>query len=245
MGSLYASACVTGLVVDSGDGVICTIPVYEGYSLPHAVAKLYVVGRDIIDYLIKLLLTRGYNFPCMINKAMMADLKKKICLVTVEPEKVVLKKWQMVLRLYKMPDGNVIQIADNMCQMPKVLFAPDQLGIQDLGLPKMVCSIIMMCDTDIQDSLFAEIVLTGGNTLSWPGRKAHERTGTIGFHRTTGPLIKITASPDRCFSAWTRASVITCMRIFRQMWVTAEDLKGFGKLVVHRKGFQLSTDHRA
>jgi hypothetical protein len=35
------------------------------------------------------------------------------------------------------------------------------------------------------------------------------------------------------------------MRIFRQMWVTAEDLKGFGKLVVHRKGFQLSTDHRA
>lgn len=35
--ALYASASVTGLVVQSGEGVTCNVSVFEGYSLPHSV----------------------------------------------------------------------------------------------------------------------------------------------------------------------------------------------------------------
>ena len=54
--ALYASASVTGLVVDSGDGIICTVPVFEGYSLPHAVTKLYIAGKNITEHLTRLLI---------------------------------------------------------------------------------------------------------------------------------------------------------------------------------------------
>lgn len=44
---------MTGVVVDSGDGVTHICPVYDGLSLPHLTRRLNVAGRDITRYLIK------------------------------------------------------------------------------------------------------------------------------------------------------------------------------------------------
>ncbi|KAM6172778.1 actin-related protein T2 [Erethizon dorsatum] len=233
--ALYASACVTGLVVDSGEGVTCTVPIFEGYSLPHAVAKLYVAGRDITEQLTRLLLAGGRTFPCLLDKALVDDIKEKLCYVASEPEKELCRRPEDVLREYKLPDGNIIYLGDQLFQAPEILFSPEQVGTQSPGLAKMVSGSITKCDADIQKTLFGELVLSGGTTLfqGLDDRLLRELEPLV----PKGTPIKITAPPDRWFSTWIGASIVTSLSSFKQMWVTAADFKEFGTSVVQRRCF--------
>ena len=165
--SLYAMGYVTGLVIDSGDGVTHCIPVSEGRVLTHSVQRINIAGRHLTDYLIKLLLLRGYNFHTSSDFEVVREIKEKMCYVSADilKERQLAKETTVLEQDYQLPDGTWIKVGPERFECGEVLFSPYLVGKESDGLSQMVFNSIQASPMDVRSSLYKGMLLSGGTTM--------------------------------------------------------------------------------
>jgi actin-related protein len=169
--ALYASGRSTGIVLDIGESVSYSVPIYEGHALPHATLRLDIGGRDLNHYLSQILSERGYHFTTLGDKATIRDIKEKLAYVALDFERDMEMAASSIAieRTYHMnfnsPD---ITVNNERFRCTEPLFQPSFFGMERSGVHEMTYNSIMKCDVDIRKDLYGNVVLAGASTL-FPG----------------------------------------------------------------------------
>jgi actin-related protein len=235
--SLYASGRTTGIVLDSGDGVTHTVPIYEGYSLPHSIMRIDLAGRDLTDYMMKLLTEVGVSFSTSAEREIARDIKEKLCYVALDFDSELKASNESSKKEvnYTLPDGQVITIGNQQFRCPEALFQPMKYGKDFLGIHELTFQSIMKCDVDVRKDLYSNIVMSGGTTMfeGIADRVSKEVTALA----PSTIKVKVVAPAERRFSVWIGGSILSCLSSFQTMWITKAEFDESGPAIVHRKCF--------
>jgi len=235
--SLYSSGKTTGIVCDSGDGVTHTVPIYEGYSLPHAILRLNLAGRDITEYLVKLLSELGIDFTSSAEVEIARDIKERLCYVSLDYDKELeeSKTSNKSIVEYNMPDGSIIKIGNCRFRAPEALFQPSLIGKEFPGIATTCYNSIFKTDVDVRKELYANISLSGGTTMY---KNIPERLQTeVQKLAPQNAKVKVIYPEERKYSVWIGGSILSSLNTFDNMWITKEEYNEAGVGIIHRKCF--------
>lgn len=164
---------LTGIVVDSGDGVTHVIPVAEGYVIGSCIKHIPIAGRNITSFIQSLLREREVIPPEQSMETAKAikerfcyicpDIAKEFAKYDSEPQKWI-RQFEGVNSITKQPFS--VDVGYERFLGPEIFFHPE-FSNPDFTLPlsEIVDNVIQNCPIDVRRPLYNNIVLSGGSTM--------------------------------------------------------------------------------
>eukprot|EP01138_Halocafeteria_seosinensis_P014387 gb/GECG01014688.1/.p1 GENE.gb/GECG01014688.1/~~gb/GECG01014688.1/.p1 ORF type:complete len:379 (+),score=35.38 gb/GECG01014688.1/:1-1137(+) len=235
--SLYTTGRTTGIILDCGEGITDCVPIYEGFALPHAITQLDVAGADLTDYLLRILQEREHNPDLAQKQDIVRQIKETRTYVALDPEthSATSTGNAAVAREYKLPDGGVIHIGDEIFRAPEALFKPKLLGkINHIGVHQGIFRTIMACHGSIQRELCSNLALSGGSTMfsGFPERMAKELGALV-----SGYKVEMASLKQRKYLPWIGGSMVSSLSTFSDMWISKDSYEEEGPVVIYRSSF--------
>lgn len=233
--SLYASGRMTGIVVDSGDGVTHNIPIYEGYAISSAIDRLDLAGREVTEYLMRLLRGRAYTFRSTSEREVVREIKESIAYVAQDYEEEMAKAETSmeIEKKYELPDGQVITLGNERFRCAEALMRPALIGKECPGIAESTFQSIGKTDRNTRRDLYANVVLSGGSTM-FPGMPERMKKDIAGMAPESAK-IRIIAQPERKYCVWIGGSILGSLSTFRNIWIRKEDYDECGPGIIHKK----------
>lgn len=233
--SLYTSGRENGLTVQSGDRTTSIVPISQGSVYLPGVVTMPFGGRDVTDYLMKILSERGYAFTTTAEREIVRDLKEKLCYVAedFDTEMSRANYSSECERNYELPDGQVITIGNERFRSPEILFQPSMIGLETNGIARSIASSISKSPVELRKDLTSNIVLAGGNTM-FEGISERLLSALQVFYRDSLP-VKVISPPERKYSSWIGGSILASLSTFQEMWISKQEYDEAGPGIIHRK----------
>lgn len=147
---MMESKNMTGVSLCIGEGVSYVAPIYEGYWLSHATFRMDLGGRDLTEYLMKMLNEKGYCFQNRTEREIVRDIKEQLAYVALDFDEEMKKDSSQLEKLYDLPNGQVISIGNELFRCGEALSQPSLIGFQCMGIAKGIEETLSRCEIDIR-----------------------------------------------------------------------------------------------
>ena len=241
--SLYSVGRVSGCVLDSGDGVSHAVPVYDGHTVPTAIQRLDMAGRDMTEWLMQLLTDEtDHPFTTTADREAARDIKEKLCYVAQDFDKemdVFLGSDEAAQKAacqpYTLPDGTELSLGRSLISCAEAMFEPSYVDRNQGGIQHLIHRAINGCGIDVRRPLFSNIVLCGGNTMFKGLDTRLEAEVRHLVNKSVMDDVKVIAPNERKFSVWMGAAILASLTSFLTEWITKEEYEEHGPNIVHRR----------
>lgn len=165
---------LTGIVIDSGDGVTHCIPVAEGYVIGSCIKHIPIAGRNITYFIQSLLREREPSIPPEQSLETAKAIKERFCYICPDLAKEFEKYDKNPSKWIKQYTGknNItkqpfeVDVGFERFLGPEIFFNPEMANSEFLApLSEIVDDCIQNSPIDVRRPLYRNIVLSGGSTM--------------------------------------------------------------------------------
>jgi len=244
--SLYASGRTIGLVLETGESVTRIVPIIDGYVMSHASQSFNISGRELTEYMMKLLSERGGNPSYSLtntspDREIVRHVKESLSYVALdylrEMKKTASSSFSEFEKKFCLPGGQVYSIGNERFRCPELMFNPiDSFTMghkETCGIHEKMYQAIMKCEPDVRNDLYENIVIAGGNSL-FPGfanRLYKELTALA----PSSFRVRVEAPPNRRLSSWIGGSILGSLPSFQNFLLSKEEYEESGPSIVNQK----------